>query len=194
MESRRKSVLKGVTALFISVMLCCAGLVSQVLAQDFTADMSSRYGKETMNAKIFVSGDKMRMEMQGSIMIIRSDKGVTWMVMPSEKMYMEQPIDARRTPWTATNFNGETARVSMGQETVNGQPAEKFQVTYTDNGKTETVYQWLNSNQMPVKVEAVDGSFSTEYKNIATGAQAADLFEVPADYQKIALPSLGMGM
>ena len=52
-------------------------------------------------------------------------------------------------------------------------------------------YQWIKDGQIPVKVEAVDGSYSMEYKNISTGAQPAELFEVPADYEKMSMPSLG---
>lgn len=87
----------GLSIIF-SMMLLGAGLPSDAAAQDFSADMVSRFGKETMQAKLFVSGDKMRMDMPESTMIIRNDKKVTWIVMPSEKMYMDQPIDASKAP------------------------------------------------------------------------------------------------
>ena len=176
------------------ILSVCAFLVmgvSSVFAQEFSADMVSRMGKQTMTAKIFVAKDKIRMEMPGSIMIIRSDKKVSWMIMPSEKMYMEQPIDMSKAPKTAKEFAGELERTSLGMETINGQQTEKFQVTYTEDKKTMSVYQWIKDGQIPVKVEAVDGSWSMEYQNLKVGPPPADLFEPPAGYEKMAMPSIG---
>jgi hypothetical protein len=91
----------------------------------------------------------------------------------------------------AAQFDDEIERVAMGTEDVDGQPAEKFKVTYLEKGKNVSVYQWLRGGQIPVKVEAVDGSWGVEYKNLQAGPQSAELFEVPADYQKFSMPSLG---
>ncbi len=159
-------------------------------AQEFSADMASRIGKEVVNAKIYVAQDKIRMEMPESIMIIRMDKNMSWILMPSEKMYMEHPIDMASAPKVSKNFDGETERVPMGSEDVDGQPAEKFQVSYTENGKKSSVYQWLRGSEIPVKVEAVDGSWSMEYKNLNIAPQPAALFEPPEGYTKFAMPSM----
>ena len=187
----RKNFLKIWAVLFFVCFLA-----SKALAADFSADMISTVGKVTTQSKIYASGNKIRMDMKEGIMIIRVDQQVSWMLMPSEKMYMENPIDTSRVPQTSKNFNSETERVSLGAETVDGQQAEKFKITYTDNGKTESVYQWLVNQEIPVKVAAIDGSWSTEYKSLVVGAQPADLFEVPSDYSKMDMPSLGsmMGM
>ncbi len=160
-------------------------------AQEFSADMVSRTKKETTNAKIYVTQDKVRMEMPESIMIIRRDKNLSWMLMPADKMYMEHPVDMSSSPKVAKEFEEEIERVAMGTETVDGAPAEKFQVTYMEKKKKVSVYQWLRGGQFPVKVEAVDGSWGFEYKNLKTGPQPDSLFEPPADYQKFAMPGLG---
>ena len=182
-----RKIFKVLTVVCVS-MIMLGG--AQARAQEYSADMESRVGQETMNAKIFVSKDKVRMEMPASVMIIRNDLKVSWMVMPSEKMYMEQPIDMSRAPKVQKTFDGEIERVSLGNETVNDQPAEKFKVTYTENGKEVSVYQWLVNGMIPVKVEAVDGSYSMDYKNLQIGAQAPDLFEPPPDFEKMQMPSL----
>ena len=173
-----------------------AGIFSQALAMDFSADMISRVGQETMQSKIYVSEEKTRMEMPQMTTIIRHDKKVSWMLMPSEKMYMEHPIDPSKAPKTAKNFDGEMERTSLGVEAVDGVQAEKFKVIYKEGKKIESVYQWIKDGQIPVKVEAIDGSWSTEYKNISTATQPADLFEIPDGYTKMSMPSLGdlMGM
>lgn len=183
MRRKMLSVLAGVG---VSLFLTAGGAG----AQEFSADMTSYSKKETTNAKIYVAQGKMRMEMAESIMIIRPDKNLSWILMPADKMYMENPIDTSKSPKVAKEFEGETERVPMGMEDVDGQPAEKFKVTYTEKGKPVSVYQWLRG-QFPVKVEAVDGSWGFEYKNLRTGAQADDLFEPPADYEKFSMPSMG---
>ena len=53
-------------ALSISLTLI-TGFVGQALASDFSADMVNRVGNETMQAKLYVSGEKTRMEMPESI-------------------------------------------------------------------------------------------------------------------------------
>ena len=180
---------KFLTMLAIGAVLLAG--VSTAFAQGFSADMVSRMGKQAMAAKIFVSGEKVRTEMPGSIMITRNDKKISWMIMPAEKMYMEQPIDMSQAPKTAKEFEGELERKSLGMETIDGQQTEKFQVTYTEGGKTVSVYQWIQDGQFPVKIEAVDGTWSVEYKNLKAGPLPADLFEPPADYQKMEMPSMG---
>ena len=181
---------KSVSVLFVLFFLMIFG-GSRAAAQEFSADMVSRAGKETTTAKIYVSQNKVRMDMANNSMIIRNDKKISWMIMPSEKMYMEHPIDMSKSPKVSNKFDGEVERVPMGTETVNGQPAEKFKVTYTEGGKSVSVYQWLKDGKIPVKVAAIDGSWSTEYKNISTALQPDSLFEPPAGYTKMEMPNVG---
>lgn len=159
-------------------------------AQEYSADMVSREGNKVTNMKIYIAQDKFRMEMTGSIMIMRKDLNLTWMVMPSDEMYMENPINLALIQKMSRDFSDEIERVPMGIEVIDGQNAEKFKVSYMDNGNVKTVYQWLR-DQVPVKVEAEDQSWSTEYHNIEIGPQPADLFEPPADYEKFSIPSMG---
>ncbi|OGX29825.1 MAG: hypothetical protein A2705_00895 [Omnitrophica WOR_2 bacterium RIFCSPHIGHO2_01_FULL_52_10] len=183
----RKKMFNVLSVVFVSMLLPTI----RAEAQEFSAQMISRTGKETVNAKIYVAQDKVRMEMPESVMIIRRDKNLSWMLMPADKMYMEHPVDMSSSPKVSKNFDGEIERVAMGTEAVDGQPAEKFQVTYPEKGKNVSVYQWLRGGEIPIKVEAVDGTWSMEYEDLKTGPQPADLFEVPAEYEKFAMPGLG---
>ena len=187
-----KNIFKMSLALF---SLCF--VTSGAFAEDFSADMVNTVGKQIMQSKLYISGDKIRMDMKEGVMIIRNDKKISWMLMPSEKMYMENPIDMSRVPKTSKSLDAEIDRTSLGMETIDGKQAEKFKVNYKENGQNASVYQWLVNKEIPIKVEAVDGSWSMEYKNLSLGAQPADLFEVPAGYSKMTMPSLGnigMGM
>ena len=61
-------------------------------AQDFSADTVSTTKEGTFTGKIFATKEKTRMEMSQAITITRTDKKIVWMLMPDEKMYMEQPL------------------------------------------------------------------------------------------------------
>ena len=186
MKKMDKKLLGVVSVVFLMVLG-----TGRASAQEFSADMVNRIGNQTSQSKLNVSQDKMRMDMKEGVMIIRMDKGVSWMLMPSEKMYMENPIDMSRVPKASKNFSNEIERTPMGVETIDGKQAEKFKVTYTEKGKPVSVYQWIVNQQIPVKVEALDGSFSMEYKNVSMASQPADLFEIPSGYTKMSMPSFG---
>jgi len=184
-----------VKTLFVLILaLGMALLASTGHAEDFSADMLSVSSEGSFTGKIYVSGDKSRMEMPEAITISRLDRKVTWMLMPSEKMYMEQPINARAVAGTQEKFDGELERVSEGDETVNGRHTTKYRVTFEAGGKQETVFQWIEvGTHFPVKTAAIDNSWSTEFSNIKIGPQDRALFEVPSDYQKFSMgmPELG---
>jgi hypothetical protein len=162
------------------------------LAEDFSADMISTTKGKVFKGRMFISKDKTRMETQESITITRMDKNLVWILMPKDKMYMEQAFDPTKAAATSEKVNGEIERKLVGQEKIDGKTAKKYQVVYSQGKKKETMFQWIVPGvQMPVKTAAVDDSWSMEYKNIKKGRQPDALFEVPSDYQKFsAMPSI----
>ena len=161
----------------------------QALAKDFSADVIGQSEEGAFEGKMYVQGKNVRMEMAQMVTITRVDQKVVWMIMPSEGMYMEHPIKPRDV--IASGTAGEVERKPLGQEAVNGKPADKFEVTYDYEGERSSVYEWVDpSLGMPVKIAAVDGSWSMEYRNIQTGPQEESLFEIPDGYQKFAMPSM----
>lgn len=160
--------------------------------KEFSADMISRADGQTMKAKFYYSGNRMRTDMEGNIVITRLDRNVVIMVMPSERMYMEQPIDPKMLPKTTKDMDGEVERIALGKETVDGLEADKFRVVYMDGPRRVEAYQWLADFGFPVKMEALDGSWSVEYRNIKIAPQPEALFEPPQGFQKMSMP-FGMG-
>ena len=159
-------------------------------AADFSADMVSKERGRSVTAKLYVSGDKSRVEMAEGIAISRMDKKVVWMLMPQERMYMEQPLDLRSAASTQGKMEGEIERKVVGTEKVIGRNTTKYLVTSKSRGKLESVFQWIDETaHIPVKTAAVDGSWSNEFKNIRTGPQDRGLFEIPSGFKKM---SLGM--
>ena len=178
----------------VLVALCVLVIHRDVFADsalEFSADMVSSSGAQSFQSKIVSAGGKMRMETPESIVIMRPDKNITWVIIPSQNMYMEQPMDPSKMPATTKEMPGEIERVPLGAETIDGKPTEKFRVTYTRGTEQESMIQWIGQSQIPVKMQAVDGSWTVEYKNMQTGPQPDDLFEVPAGLQKMKMPGMG---
>jgi hypothetical protein len=165
-------------------------------AAGFSADIVSCGGKEIMTGKIYLAGDKIRTEYSQMITIMRMDKKVIWMIMPEEKMYMEQPFDLsnirNRVP-SAEPAADEVERVLIGQEAVNGYAADKYRVTVKTPKGQSSHYMWLSGDPgmvMAVKTAAIDGSWWQEFRNIQLGTPDDALFELPAGYSKMSFSGM----
>lgn len=177
---------------FLGLFLMAGFLAVNVFSQDFSADMVSKSQQGSFQGKIFVTKDKSRMEMQGSISISRMDKMIAWVLMPQQKTYMEMALQPQNIVATADNkMPGEIKRELLGQESVEGRDTDKYKITYSDKQASNSVYMWLDKKiKIPVKTEDVNGSWSVTYKNIKTENLDASLFEIPAGYKKMSMPSL----
>jgi hypothetical protein len=130
------------------------------------------------------------MTMQGMniVAIVLPDQQKVYSIMEAQKMVMVMPYDPAKykkyligTP----GFDGKFE--AAGSETVDGIACDKYKVT-TDN----KVYDlWIDSaKKQPVKLAAEDGAFTATWKNYQAGPQDPALFQVPAGYQMINLPSM----
>ena len=160
-------------------------------ALDFSADMVTTANGQRMSGKIYVTQNKVRMDMAGTTTISRIDKNVAWVLMPQQGVYMEQPIDPEKISGTAEKMPGEVERVSLGPDTVDGRAATKYKIVYTSNAGRAAVVQWVdNASGIPVRTESEDKSWVMEYKNLKLGAPDDSLFEIPSGYQKFAMPNM----
>ena len=189
-EEKVKNKLKLVTCLisvFVLFFYC------RLLAEDFSADVTSTTKAGTFNGKIYASKDKFRMDTPESTTITRLDKQTMWILIPAQKSYMEQPVDANSVITSAEKIAGEIDRMLVAEEVIRGKKANKYKITYNLGKGDESIYQWLiPGSNIPVKTAAVDGSWSMEYNNIVAAVQPDSLFELPSGYQKLSysMPSL----
>lgn len=154
-------------------------------SMSFSADVVTSSAQGSFTGKIYVDGDKVRMELPIAVTITRMDTKTSYTLMPSQKMYVEQAFDPSQVAATKEKMDGELERTLIGPDVVDGDPAKKYRVTYEANGIKATVLQWMRDGvAIPVKTASEDGSWSMEYRNLVMGAQPAELFEVPGDYQK----------
>ncbi|HQO37571.1 MAG TPA: DUF4412 domain-containing protein [Candidatus Omnitrophota bacterium] len=176
----------------IMFFVCAAvflGQAAAVRAAEFSADMVNTAGGRTFQGKIYMGGNKVRMETAEGVTITRMDKKVVWILMPQDKMYMEQAFDRSKAPQTSEKVEGEVERKKIGTESINGRQTDKYEIVYMADNKKETMFQWiLPEIKMPVKM-MVPGKngWSMEYKNLKTGKQPDPLFEVPAGYEKFSM-------
>jgi hypothetical protein len=135
-------------------------------------------------------------EGQHSVIIMNGDRGVMWIVMPSQRMYMESPIDGQ--PFDGANVEipdpDTWAMERVGRESVNGIPATKYFVS-SDNGQTDRMkgHMWVSDEGIPLRTDLMAGTdrIQMELRDLVVGPQPAALFEPPAGFQRL---DLGTGM
>jgi outer membrane lipoprotein-sorting protein len=177
------------------LIIACLMICGLAYAFEFSADTVMTTEGHTMNGKMFSKGEKFRMEIstpENMIMITRMDKKVVWNIMPSQKMYMEMPVNPSNAP--KTDIKGELERKQVGAEIIDGHPTKKYLVTYKNGAKTEQAYQWMATDiNFPVKTADLQNKWVQEFRNIKIGSQPDSLFEPPAGYHKMQMPA-GMPM
>jgi len=188
-------MLKKLSVFVVTLLLACTG-GAWAADRDFSATIVTESEGNVTTSKICTSGMKSRMEVLGkkdnAIVIGRRDKNVSWMVMPAQHMYMEMPFRQD----TATRLNEPDAKVDkklVGSDKVDGHPCKKYHVTTTIDKKKDSGYSWEASDlgNMMVKYQTEDGKMTTTWKDIKFGGGSDDsLYEVPAGYKKMNMPSM----
>ena len=142
-------------------------------------------------SKIYVSGDKERQDasMGGGVVttIIRRDKGVAWLLIPSKKQYQEVTLDATEFASIQHRFS-ELKKRLVGKEQLDGQQTLKN--TYSDASGREVALSWATNNGVVVKSEIFEDTLNGKpkatisLKNLQFGQQEQSLFDIPSDYSK----------
>jgi len=172
----------------VSISLCLTGTV---MALDFSADVISYSRRAAANGKIFVTKDKVRMELPGAVTITRMDKEIAWVLMPDQGMYMEQKFNPSAVAASAEKVPGEIARTYVSDDVIDGKNTKKYRITYVDAGQETSIFQWIDpATSIPLRTAALDGSWSVEYKNLKTEPQPETLFEIPEGYKKFSIPNM----
>ncbi|OGP54201.1 MAG: hypothetical protein A2Y65_08485 [Deltaproteobacteria bacterium RBG_13_52_11] len=171
-------------------------LSGRSLAAEFSADLLLKQARETITGKVYVKGDKTRQEYlqkeEKYVMISRFDKGIVWVLIPAEKIYMESSSreGTASDPRLDQKIKDTAVKKYLGKEEVNGYMCEKYQYIYNDKSMG-SVTQWFSQKlSYPIKSEynAPSGYTLIEYKNIIEGKVADSLFEIPGDYAKMSVP------
>lgn len=177
---------------------------------EFSAEIVNDKQPNANHAKIFFGKDKMRVESLehegkgAGAFIVNMATHTSTVLMDQQHMYMEMPqqMASRQhsydffrvhdaedacSDWLAQERNKGGSCRKVGNETVNGRNAVKYEGT---NAKGESGTVWIDPKlQFPVKWQGKNGE-AGELQNIQEGSQPANLFEVPAGYTKFDMGSM----
>ena len=190
--------------------LLIAGALAGVLGArqqplQFRASVTVKDGSDASasSGTMYFGGAKMRTELtlngQNAIALIDPAAKIQYVLMTSEKVYMQMPIGQGpgssmtiTGPTDPTNpcgaGSGNTNCVRGATETVNGYEAIRWDYTSSAGVRTRA---WVSTRlRFPIKTVDDDGSMM-ELSNIAEGPQAASLFAIPAGYQKVDIGAMG---
>jgi len=167
---------------------------------EYSADTKMEANGMIMNGKVYHGRDKDRMEMNvggsNTVMIIRTDKKIAWMLMPEQKTFMEMSLEEsqkKNNDMTQCTVEQKAA----GTETVNGIKANKSTVSLTcPDNKGYKGIMWVTKDAIMVKMDVTSTNEGekvrvvNELSNLTLAKQPANLFEVPPGYQPMNLGGL----
>jgi hypothetical protein len=168
---------------------------------EYSADSTIQSEEGTMQQHVYATPTKERKEMltgagDGGIQIFRYDTKVMWILMPSEKMYMEHSMTGGQkqqndpSQWTYED-------TVMGEETLNGMKTTKYKTIATStDGKKYGGFSWRTKEGISIKQDLLykEGNdkkrMMTELKNVMIGRQDPALFEIPEGFTKFGMAGM----
>ena len=195
MIKRFKSRFGLIGAIFLITVMVFSVSVN---AADISADMIHKSPMGSFKGKMFLKGDNLRQEMnirgEKQITIFRKDKGVVWVLMPGQMMYMEMSAGNQKNmaPVDLDELEKIGKKKFIGKEKVNEQMCSKYHYTFNDPSMGTATY-WISEKlNFPVKMEmdGPSGHMVMEYRNIQEKTIPDSLFNIPSGYQKMSMPMM----
>lgn len=170
-------------------------LVSASNAVPFTADIwvKLHYKDEATVQRLYVGQAKYRMDQeedgQQVVVLVDQEAGLTQVLLPSEKVYMEMLSDDLQSlmndPFQAAKYNETVGEKSKtGTEKVSGYACDAYAVSY---GGDIMMQLWVSQKLgFPLKIIIPgEGGRTLELKNIKEEKVKEDLFLLPAGYTRV---------
>lgn len=164
----KQSASKGFIAALLAVAAYAGTADAAQPKQQFSADTYQKapQGGE-QQGRIYVGDDRVRTEMEQNgeqvIQIVDNNQKVQWVIFPSQRSYMEQRAAATLAAPAATDNNpcnaipGATCN-RLGDETLSGRVAEKWEVQMSFQGRTQRMVQWIDTERgMALRSEGDQG-------------------------------------
>jgi len=168
---------------------------------DVTLDLGTRSSGAPMimKGKVYSAKGKERREMaieqHRSIFITDRNSKTSWILMPERKMYMvaggtgKEEQDPERMM-----REGDVKLTKLGSESVNGVATTKYRMVVTSKrGEPVEGLVWITGDNIPVRMENTSKDsarvFRIDYTNLKIGKQSQALFEIPAGYHEMKMPT-----
>ncbi len=185
--------IQSILKLFV-ISIMFSGLSYAADMPEYSADIETTSPKGTYTSRVYFKNGNKRMEMnmrgKESVSITRPDKKLVWMLMPSDKVYIELPFDIKTKDLTAkiNDPDLKAEKEFLGNETVEGHSAKKYRlISLRENKKEKSGYIWeaTDLNNFIIKYQDKSKQHTMVWKNIRTGSISDSLFEVPSGYKKM---------
>jgi hypothetical protein len=162
-------------------------------AAEFTAEVNQRLHGEDLTGKIFVKGEKYRLEQQDNkkrrmFIIVDQKANLTIVADPAEKNFMETPsqdmVSLMNDPFQSARYMEEKhKKILLGEEIISGFECKKMK--FEAQGQ-ETMTVWKSEKLgFVLKITLPDKKKSfIHLKNIKEGLVDKALLQVPAGYAK----------
>jgi negative regulator of sigma E activity len=157
-----KKLISRLMLFVVSLFIIGLGTAGSGHAAEFSADMIQKSPMGNTNGKVFVKGE------------------------------MAAGGEQNMAPPTPEEMQKIGDKKDLGEEKVNGYKCKKFRYTSKDPS-VGTTTMWISKKlNFPIKteMEGSSGPMSMEYKNIQEKELPDSLFEIPAGYQKMSMPSM----
>jgi hypothetical protein len=197
METPLITRLIGFLGLCLYALAAAAGGPLPVPTVEYSADRTMESDAGTFTGKVVVAKDKERTEMEiggmNSITINRRDKQVSWMLMPAQKMYMENDLGAARQQQPPSGPPDDVTISEVGKETLDGVETTKYKLVMKDGSAGG--FMWFTKDGITMKMDLLqkEGRKKTRttltLANLKVGPQDPALFEIPPGYNK--MPNVG---
>jgi len=192
------------TRLALPLALCLAALAAApshsaplpVPTVSYSADRTIETESGTITGKVYSTRGMERSEttMSGmtTVMILRHDKQLGYMLMPAQHMYQQLDF-AQAQQQSGAQPADQVEITEVGSDTIDGQATTKYKLIMKDGSAGG--FMWFTKDGIMMKMDTVvkngrDKSRMTiTLKNLKVGSQDASLFEVPSGYN--AMPSMG---
>ena len=167
------------------------GWISSDVAYSATRTMT--VGGQQIRGPLHYDSGKERfvMSMDGAeqIMIRRDDRQRLYIVMPDMGMAMEMAFDSSNAMPGPDDY-ADLQPEELGRETLAGEAVTKYRVAADEGGESYDVFVWATDDGIPLRMEggSAEGSFEMVLSDLQRGPQPAELFEVPAGMQIMAVP------
>jgi hypothetical protein len=194
------------TLIVLAIVFGTAPLWASQLSRpqvEYSADSVMQNEEGTIEQHVYVTPTKERKEMltgsgDGAVQIFRHDSKVMWMLMPSEKMYMENSMEKNKDKDPSQWDYVETV---MGEEVLNGMKVTKYKTIATStDGKKYGGFSWRTKEGISIKSDLLykegneKGRMMIELKNVKIAKQDPKLFEIPEGFTKFDMAGMMGGM
>jgi hypothetical protein len=186
--------LRGICATSAMLLtLSCATGYAQTRPESYTAEQTVNLGDKLRVSMLYVTRNAVRLEdrQSGVISIVRRDRKVIWALLPAKRAYVELPWDSF-APQLAPSKPTAGAREAMGSGEIAGYHCEKARVHVVVNGTDHVTLEWTAPELGGLVIKRADpgGKWSVTLSDVRPGPQNADLFDMPAGYDRMSMPMM----